>query len=70
MNLFRFIDAEKANYPVSLLCRVVEVSRSGYYAWRERPHSRRSAEDSALTTDREIMSALGALMATLAYTPS
>ncbi len=44
------IDAEKANYPVSLLCRVVEVSRSGYYAWRERPHSRRSAEDSALTT--------------------
>lgn len=49
MSLFRFIDAEKANYPVSLLCRVLEVSRSGYYGWRERAPSRRSVEDAALT---------------------
>lgn len=49
MSLFRFIDAEKASYPVSLLCRVVKVSRSGYYAWRQRPPSRRSVQDSALT---------------------
>jgi putative transposase len=55
VSLFRFIDAEKANYPVSLLCRVVEVSRSGYYAWRERPQSRRSLEDASLTAKiREI----------------
>lgn len=49
MSLFRFIDAQRASYPVSLLCRVLKVSRSGYYAWRERPPSRRSVEDSALT---------------------
>jgi len=29
---FRLIDAEKANYPVALLCRMLGVSKSGYYA--------------------------------------
>ena len=48
MNLFRFIDAERAHLPVSLLCRMLEISRSGYYAWRERPPSRRSHQDAAL----------------------
>ena len=32
MGLFRFIDAEKARFPVSLLCETVGVSKSGYYA--------------------------------------
>jgi putative transposase len=49
VSLFRLIEAEKAFYPVSLLCRVLEVSRSGYYAWLHRPPSRRSVEDAALT---------------------
>ena len=49
MSLFRFIAAEKANYPVSLLCRMLKVSRSGYYAWKRRPQSRRSVEDRYLT---------------------
>ena len=34
MSSYRLIDAEKATYPVSMLCRVLKVSRSGYYAWR------------------------------------
>jgi hypothetical protein len=29
---FRFVGAEKAHFPVSLLCRMVGVSKSGYYA--------------------------------------
>lgn len=48
MNIFGFIDAERAVYPVSLLCRVLKISRSGYHAWRGRPPSRRSVEDAAL----------------------
>jgi len=30
------------------MCRVLEVSRSGYYGWLKRPESRRSREDRAL----------------------
>jgi len=45
---FRFIDAERANYPVATLCRCLEVSRPGYYAWRRRGPSARSAEDAKL----------------------
>ena len=49
MSLFRFIDAEKARFPVSLLCKMVGVSKSGYYAWKSRPPSKRSREDAVLT---------------------
>jgi putative transposase len=46
---FRFVDAEKAHFPVSLLCKMVGISKSGYYAWKSRPPSKRSREDAALT---------------------
>ena len=42
---FRFIRAEKARFPVAALCEHLEVSRSGYYAWAERPESARSRSD-------------------------
>jgi putative transposase len=33
---FAFIDAEKWQWPVNALCEMLEVSRSGYYAWTTR----------------------------------
>ena len=32
MSRYRFIQAEKALYPVTLMCRGLGVARSGYYA--------------------------------------
>jgi len=45
---FAFIDVEKALYPLWILCRVLRVSRSGYYAWRVRKPSVRALEDERL----------------------
>jgi putative transposase len=49
VSIYRFIDAEKASYPVSMLCRVLKVARSGYHAWKDRPPSKRARENAALT---------------------
>ena len=49
MSAFRLVDAEKASYPVAALCRMLGVSKGGYYAWRGRPSSKRSREDITLT---------------------
>ncbi len=45
---FAFIDVEKALYPLRILCRVLRVSRSGYYAWRDRKPSKRALDDERL----------------------
>ena len=42
---FAFIEAEKARYSVKLLCKVLRVRRSGYYASRTRPEAKRTIED-------------------------
>ena len=35
MKRYAFIDAQKATYPVALICRMLKVSRSAYYAWAQ-----------------------------------
>lgn len=52
---FAFIEAHARIWPVRTLCRVLEVSRAGYYAWRARPLCDRVKDDRVLTaTIREI----------------
>jgi putative transposase len=46
---FAFVDQEKALYAVVVLCRLLKVSTSGYYAWVTRPPSAREIADDVLT---------------------
>lgn len=48
---FDFIEAEKANYPVTVLCDVLDVSRSGFYASRARAASERAKADEQLAAE-------------------
>ena len=48
---FRFIEDRRADYPVRVLCDVLGVSPAGYYAWRRRPESRRTAANRDLVGD-------------------
>ena len=42
---FGFIEAEKANFSIAAMCRVLRVTRSGFYAWRKRKASARWLRD-------------------------
>lgn len=48
---FNFIRDHAGRWPVRLMCRVLEVSASGYYAWRGRPESPRSVANRKLLGD-------------------
>ena len=48
---FAFIEQHATTSPVRLMCRVLGVSPSGYYGWRSRPESARSASNRQLLDD-------------------
>ena len=48
---FAFIDEERATWPVAVMCEVLAVSRSGFYAWKVRPAPPRAREDAHLVVE-------------------
>ena len=50
---YQFIEQYKQEFPVVVMCRMLGVSESGYYAWCKHPQSRRKQEDAHLSTQIE-----------------
>lgn len=46
--MFELIQAEKASFPVRMMCDLLEVSRSEYYLWLGRAPSKRREEEARL----------------------
>ena len=46
--VYEFIKANRDQYDVKMMCRVLEVTRNGYYAWLHEPISHRAQEDARL----------------------
>ena len=47
---YQFIRSQRTLYRVAVMCRVLEVSKSGYYDWLDRPESRRAVRHRYLLT--------------------
>lgn len=41
------------DYPITVLCQTLEVSQSGYYAWKSREPSQHCREDARLCADNQ-----------------
>ena len=54
---YRFISDHRERANVGLMCKVLNISRSGYYAWLKRPRSRRSKENRKLADHIRIIHA-------------
>ena len=46
---YRCIHRRRNQYSVQMMCRLLRVSRSGYYAWRVRPESKKAETDREIT---------------------
>ena len=47
--IYAFIEAQKGNHRVSVMCKTLKVSKSGFYAWRDRAPSARDRADASLS---------------------
>lgn len=50
---YQFIRDHASQYPIALLCQVLRVARSGYYAWIHAAPRARATQDAQLTTQIE-----------------
>ena len=48
---YAFIWNHREAFPVGLMCQVLEVGTSGFYAWLKRPESLRSRENRRLLVE-------------------
>ena len=48
---YQFIAENLHEYPVRVMCRALEVSESGYYAWKEREASEHKREDARIAAE-------------------
>jgi transposase InsO family protein len=52
---YQFVEDHRAEFPVRRMCKVLDVSPSGYYAWRQRPPSAREMANQELMRKIEIV---------------
>jgi len=52
---FQFIENHRNDLPMTRLCKVLDVSPSGYYAWRQRPASAREMANRELVKKIEVV---------------
>jgi putative transposase len=47
--IYSFMEAQKATYRISRMCKALKVSKSGFYGWRDRRPSTRALADALLS---------------------
>ena len=52
---YQFVADHHHQYPVTALCHALDLTRSGYYAWRDRPASRQACENERLVAEMRVI---------------